>query len=558
MNNSFWFIGKTTLITDETDLITKEYCDYKIYYHDSKRFAQDHVFHEYDDRVILLDGVIFNKRELSQKESWENAVYRLTEDSTFPEMLRGSFSGAIVYKSGSVRVFTDHCGERPVFYYKGNDMFAAATDLNLFAALKRNNKLALSANKDAFNYLLSYGFMIDNGTCYKEIKRLMAAETAVFDGDKISTEYYHLYDNTKTVNMSDDDAIKRIDELFRNALKLEFDKDLEYGYKHLVDISGGLDCRTVNYVAKDMGYKNILNISFSQIGSNEYKASVKMAHHLGNELLFYSLDSPVFIFDIDKLLKMNNGLCVYFTTTGASKILSHIDFSQYGIEHGGLQGDMREGSFNGYSTHEPANVADGMQFSDLFKIKEDIPEVSSGYANQEMFDIYTRGFLGGLSSIMIRNYFAEYYAPFMDPDFYDFYLSMPLEQRGGRQIFKQWLAKCYPQAYTVEDDRDYCRMDAPKPIKVFCNYKTRIIGKINRIGMKLDLFYRQNSMNPLDYWYKTIPEIKDYLETYYNDNKYLLSDYHEIKIKADRMICSSSVKEKMIAVSVVGVIKNYL
>ncbi len=46
---------------------------------------------------------------------------------------------------------------------------------------------------------------------------------------------------------------------------MEFDKDIEYGYKHLVSLSGGLDSRMTTYVANDLGYgDSIVNLTFSK------------------------------------------------------------------------------------------------------------------------------------------------------------------------------------------------------------------------------------------------------------------------------------------------------
>lgn len=44
------------------------------------------------------------------------------------------------------------------------------------------------------------------------------------------------------------DLIDMLDEKFRAVVKLEFDKDIEYGYKYLVDLSGGLDSRMTSWV----------------------------------------------------------------------------------------------------------------------------------------------------------------------------------------------------------------------------------------------------------------------------------------------------------------------
>lgn len=559
MDKSFWYIGTKDVLTKTTELETT-YLGYFLKYHDNGKFKKDHIFSKYKDCFIILDGVVFNKIDLSQGYSnWIETIYALKDEDDFPNMLRGSFSGAIVYDDGRLQVFTDHCGDKPVFIFENECNRIICTELIVYKNMMNEGKISLSPYKSYFRYMLSYGFMIDNGTCYNEIKRLMPAQIMTFYSGHSNLYCYHKFDNTNVVDMSDDTAIAYIDKLFRNAIKLEFDKDLEYGYRHLVDISGGLDCRIVNYVVKDMGYKNILNITYSQVNSNEFKASLKMVKHLGNELIFYPLDKANFIFDVDKITKMNNGLCMYATSTGVSKILDLINMDHFGIEHGGLLGDIRDGSFPGNNYYEQvdADVSKGMQFSGSYKMDKDVKEISSQYLNQELFDVYTRGMLGGLSTIMIRNYYIEYFAPFMDPDFYDFYLSMPLEQRVRREIFKKWIEKYYPQAFVVEDDRLMCRMDAPKYKKILAKIKSKMEREVFRFGMKHDMFYRQNSMNPFEYWYKTKPDIQKFIKDYYNEYKYLLNDDIELKNICAEIIKKENLRDMTMVLSILSVLKIY-
>lgn len=559
MDKYIWYIGTDNLYIDNVEHEIK-FAKYNIKYHESKKFKKDHIFCEINNCFILLDGVIFNKLDLmGNNKSWEETVYNLKDKSNFPDMMRGSFSGAIIYKDGRIMAFTDHCGEKPVFVYSKDNKLMICTDLLLYRRWMECAGIKLTPYNPYIRYMLSYGFMIEDCTCYTEVKRLMPSYSFFYDKGNVSTEKYHNFDNTNLSTLSDEEAIKKIDELFRNAIRLEFGKDSEYGYKHIVDISGGLDCRIVNYVAKEMGYTDILNITYSQTGSNEFKTSLKMAKHLNNELLFYPLDSADFIFDADKIIQMNNGLCVYATSTGASKILSLINMDEFGIEHGGLLGDIRDGAFPGhtYCEHKPADVSSGMQFSNTYHLSEDIRSISSLYPNQEMFDVYTRGMLGGLSTIMIRNYYCEYYAPFMDPDFYDFYLSMPLEQRVKGEIFKVWIKKYYPQAYEVEEDRTMCKIDAPKYIKLLAKVKNKIEREYHQFGMRHHLFYKQNSMNPFEYWYMTNPMIRDFVFEYYEKNKNLLNFDREAVSIASDIMKKENLRDMTMVLSVLSALKIY-
>ena len=63
-------------------------------------------------------------------------------------------------------------------------------------------------------------------------------------------------------------------------MKLKFEFDKKYGYKHLVTLSGGLDSRTLLFYAYKLGYKNITIFTFSQKGYIDHKVSSKISKEL--------------------------------------------------------------------------------------------------------------------------------------------------------------------------------------------------------------------------------------------------------------------------------------
>ena len=161
MDKSWWYAGTCDFTTESSDYCSYNYGKYSIKYHTSGRFENDCICNNFGDCFILLDGVVFNKLQLMQEtETWGEAVYRLLRESPFPETLRGSFSGVIIYQNGELFAFTDHCGEKPVFYYNKNSIIAVATDLHIFRLMAGERLVNLSANRDSLKYLLSYGFMI--------------------------------------------------------------------------------------------------------------------------------------------------------------------------------------------------------------------------------------------------------------------------------------------------------------------------------------------------------------------------------------------------------------
>ena len=107
--------------------------------------------------------------------------------------------------------------------------------------------------------------MLEDNTLFNEIKKLIAGHYILIKSGKLHIVQYYKLSNIPNYDQSQQKIIENIDILFRQAIKRAFDKDKEYGYKHLVALSGGLDSRMTTWVAHDMGYgENIVNFTFSQ------------------------------------------------------------------------------------------------------------------------------------------------------------------------------------------------------------------------------------------------------------------------------------------------------
>ena len=139
--------------------------------------------------------------------------------------------------------------------------------------------------------------------------------------------------------MGMNEAIELIDQGFRKAVKRCFDKDTEYGYKyHLVDLSGGLDSRMTTWVAHDMGYRNIVNICYSQSTSLDCQYAKDVAHFLGNQFYVKYLDEASFVREVEEVTKKNFGMGYYAGITGGNQFLKFLNFRVLGLEHTGQLG----------------------------------------------------------------------------------------------------------------------------------------------------------------------------------------------------------------------------
>lgn len=489
----------------------------------SQRF--DDILVENDKYVLLLEGVILNSEELCQKyerdEKADLFIGLLDEKGhDFPRELRGCFTGGVYDKTrDELFVFANQTGDTATFYCDTDEWFFASnylTDKGVLEALRQKH-VSYTYNEQAAKYILSYGFMIDDSTFFNEINRVMPGYCIVFNGlsGEAITKQYHRFSNHNQSNMSIEEAVELVENGFKKAVKRCFDKDNQYqrhGEKewHLADMSAGLDSRMTTWVAKRMGYKNIVNICYAQSNSQEEKLAGQVATYLGNDFYFKYLDASNFIYSIDEIVQMNYGQSYYAASTGCKDFLGLINHKEK-LEHSGQIGDVVIGSF----AQEQTEAIDrnqgryslrlGYQFEDSWYTKD--------LDNKEMFCMYTRAFLGALSSHLIRRNYNYTVSPFIDVDFMETCLSIPTELRAGHKVYFAWLKKYYPDVFEVKSTRD--KVSLAVRVK---NKGKRELRKM-LYHMKLISSAESNdSMNPFEYWYCTNRNIREFIERYYNEN----------------------------------------
>lgn len=532
----------------------------KIYYNPHFKFKEDKVFYIDDNYVIGLDGIIFNKKSLMEeaKEShWGKTILKLyQEKEKFFDMLRGSFNGFIYEKkSKKIITYTNHLGDRPLFYYNQNDFKIITSDFNNMVEILKLNNFKYSLSENAVKFMLTYGFMLDDSTYINEVKRLMPG-SFIRIKENIEVENYFRFGEDEVIKgLKEEEIINEIDRLFNNAVKLQMDKDLEYGYKSVLDISGGLDSRTINYVSKKHGYDNIINLSYSQIDSYEERVTEQLVKDLGFDYIYKALDNASFLKDVDKLVNMNYGLSVYCGITGGAQLLEQINCENLGIQHTGLLGDVADGTFETEPIQREAIYDGNFRFSKVLSDEILPKEVLKNYKNQEMFYFYTRGILAGVSTHFIRRNYLETFSPFADVDFLRFSHRIPLDIRLNNKIFKKWLITKYPEATKVVYDKTMCNISASK-FEIFLK-KLQLKGwdklKVT-LGLKKEKTNR--GMNPYDYWYKNNKELKLFLDSYYKENIKRVED-EKIKALIEEVYEKGITMDKGCAITVLGAIKAY-
>ena len=104
---------------DDQKGIYYENCHFKTDY--QLRFAGDQVRMDSDDYILMLEGIVLNKKYLLSDplQNWHECLIELykTKGELFFSQLRGSFVGVLFDKAKKRGViFRDQLGRRPLYY----------------------------------------------------------------------------------------------------------------------------------------------------------------------------------------------------------------------------------------------------------------------------------------------------------------------------------------------------------------------------------------------------------------------------------------------------------
>lgn len=532
------------------------------------KFLDDKIFYEDKSYAIITEGVILNKSDLInkyQKSDFKNTVismYNKLGDEFFVEF-RGSFSGLFYDKNEDKWIiYTNFIGDKQIFYYRNNNAIVLGSEINYILEYINNNNLNYSLDQNGAYFLLTYGYMLEDYTLFNEIKKLNAGHYIKIIDGKFKIKQYHKLDNNSGFNQSNDEIIENIDQLFRKAIKLEFEKDKEYGYKHIAGLSGGLDSRMTTWVAHDMGYTNMLNFTFSQSNYLDEIIAKKIAADLKHKFIFKALDNGLFLKDLERTVEISNGGALYYGLAHGKSLLDLINFNDFGIIHTGQVGDVVIGTF--YTSLKKRNFKHGDgAYSKLLLNRVKGIDLKYNYENEEIFKFYNRGFTGALQGNVMMQQYSEVASPFLNKEFLEYCLSIPVEKRLNHNIYKKWILKKYPESANYKWEKINAKIDHPLvdvfgrkiPLK---ELPKKILKKsLSYLGINKNRMNSKNSMNPLDYWYNNNEDLNKFLDNYFKDNINLLDKYKELKNDCVYLYKEGNTIEKIQVLTLLSAMRLY-
>lgn len=526
------------------------------------KFLNDKVF--WDEKyIVITEGVILNSLKLIEKyraSDFKSAIIKMyeTNGEKFFGEFRGSFSGLFYDKQKDIwLIYTNHIGDKQIFYSKTENGIIFGSEINYLVEYMRNNNIKYTFDKIGAYFLLTYGYMLEDYTLFKEIKKLNAGKYIKIKNDNFEIHTYFEVDNTPDNTLTEEEIIENVDKLFRNAVKLEFEKDKEYGYKHVASLSGGLDSRMTTWVAHELGYLEQLNVTFSQTDYLDETIAKSIARDLKHEWLFKALDNGNYLKNIDEMIEINFGICLYSGNAHVNNFMNTFNFENYGVYHTGQLGDVILGTYYSSENPEKSYVPGAGAYSSKIIKGNEKNYLKHEYKNEEIFKFYNRGFTGILQGNLPVQKYSEVISPFLDVDFFNFCLSIPLKYRYNHRIYFKWILKKYPGAakYKWEKiggkitDKTITMMGHTTTLKAL---PRKVINKIfHKSAMNT-----KKHMNPFDYWYRTNENLKNFIDSTFKENISLLEN-NELKKDYQKLFKEGNTLEKSQVLTLLEVIRYY-
>jgi asparagine synthase (glutamine-hydrolysing) len=513
------------------------------------KFHKDKIFYKIGNSLACTDGIILNLKYLLNRTKFTDLSEYLLKsyqenNFAFLNQLRGNFAGFLYFEQISkLIVFADHLASKPIYYFydKNTGTFIFASELK--AVIKGMKLQGFSPHLDIKGAycLLVLGYMLENLTLVEEIKKIPPGTLLVYGNGRLSSETYYRLSSKPYINECEDKIIDELDVRFKEAVKLEYEKDAEYNYKHIATLSGGLDSRTNVAYAKKLGYKELFCFTFSESNYLDEIIAKKICSDNYFEFVFYALDNGKYLLNyIDDIILSNSGLALFSGGAHAYSCLKRLSLTEFGLIHTGEIGDLVLGSYLSRKHHNPLNdrMLHKIAYSTILidKLNNQFDLGDFNYENDELFAFYERCINGTFNGYRMLEQFTEFSSPFLHIDFLDYAMKIPPRLRYKEAIYLKWINKCIPE-FSVYKWEKY-NLSPRYPISLLIFYKKLMMGA-NKV-----LRRKPSSMNPMNHWWNTNSALRDKVNILFNEYIENIEEYTDLAQDCKYLFENGSLIEK--------------
>lgn len=491
------------------------------------KFEKDKAFFENENYIICFDAVLLNLKDLLGQFNMSSVFNLIIEmylniGNDFFNHFRGKFAG-ILYDKKMMKtiVFNDHMASIPIYKYELNDFIIYSTEIHKITSFLTQNNIKIDISIIGAYSLLSYGYMVSNYTLIEGIHKLSHGtyDIQIKDSPFVNTRYYQLpfRDNRDSLEK----RIELIDTLFNKAIKLQIQKNEEYGYYNFAPLSAGMDSRVTNWYLYKNNAPKVINLTYSESENYDQIIPLKLSDYFHNEIIFKTLNNGLSLFDIDKTGFLMDGLVHGAWTSQLYNFLNSIETSKMGIIHTGVLGDVIVDSFVKGETKDRYELGDGAFSKLLIQRLKIVIEESGVDLLLNDFDyehnmITNRGFNGAyLGYHNTFKYHGEDFSPFMFLDLFDYCMSIPINERKNDFLYYSWTYTKIPEM--TKYNRNGLKIHNPSGLKITIRGRKYYLSKLpTQLMNKFKIKTQKNfGMNPYDAWLKNNTKLSEYVSNLY-------------------------------------------
>ncbi|MDD3932233.1 MAG: hypothetical protein PHP55_00075 [Methanoculleus sp.] len=525
------------------------------------KFANDKAFDVVRGKLICTDGVIFNLRHLSSRyrvTDCAHTLFALQEEDgwSFPSHLRGNFSGYIYdLDTHEMLIFTDHLAQKPVYFFTDPETNTLIFGSDLMAVVEGMRALGFVPSVDvgeAYS-LLSLGFMFENGTLVEGVRKLPPGNVLVYSDGKVVLHTYHSMSGTPYVDDDEEEILEELDRRFVEAIRMEYEKDLEYGYSHIATLSGGLDSRINVGYADKCRFAPITCFCFSESGYADESIAKKISSDHNFDFIFFSLDNGNYLTRyVNEVVGANGGLTLYGGAAHLYTSLRALSFQSYGLIHTGEAGEVLKGDL--LSAPEPTSVNlasfETIAYSDrlLEKLIDGVGLDEHRYETHEQFELLNRGVNAVFNGNRMIEHFTEFSSPFLYVDFIDYCMRIHPRHRYNGNIYIKWMNRYLPEFSRYSWERYGLPPKYPHSVLFHYNNARCIVRKF--VGR------RHVGMNPTQHWWETNPELRERVNALFEADVNTLDSYPELAQDARDLFRDGKLLEKVQVITLLTVLRR--
>lgn len=530
------------------------YGKFHFIYDQFQKFKEDKIFKETTNYILGIDGVILNLNNLKNSygiTDYSKLLIHLFKKQkiSFVNLLKGEFSGFIFNKeTEELFFFNNKTATKQVYYSQFKDHFVISHTIKSIVSFRESKGIQNTLNIQSTYDLFTFGGMLENTTLVNEVYKLGAGEYITSKHATLILRKYHTFNNIDYSIRNIKEATGKLNESFTTALKLEYEKDITYNFKHIATLSGGLDSRMNVLIANKLGYKPH-TFCFSQPNYLDEKIARNIVNDLNLSFNFYSLAKAEHLTYLEKMVHINNGLQLFTGSAHYSAVLEKVNLTEFGLIHSGQIGD---GVLGGFVTNNK-NIQSKVMFTDFIEKSSFSNKMTVNYANEEVFKLYQRVFnLTNYGSYITEQKQTYLVSPFLDDDFISIALAIHPKLKKNQAIYIDWINQFHKDVANYKWERT-----GFKPNKkwkyTFSKYTKKIIKEYYLFLNKSEKL----NMSPDNYYYNKHKHIQDFYNHYYEEHKGLISHNKPLFNDVNLFFNSNDITKKVMVLTLLESIKYF-